>query len=74
MALSNPPAKDRQLMPPAARNLFEKRFLDLQKLFIDLTLEELRQTPANNSVSRVMARRAIIGRGCHPLEEKDENF
>jgi hypothetical protein len=22
-------------MPPAARNLFEKRFLDLQKLFIN---------------------------------------
>jgi hypothetical protein len=26
-------------MPPAARNLFEKRFLDLQKLFISALLE-----------------------------------
>jgi len=26
------------LLPPAARNLFEKRFLDLQKLFINKKL------------------------------------
>ncbi len=30
-------------MPPAAKNLFEKRFLDFQKLLISLTLGQILQ-------------------------------
>ena len=43
----NPTKIHRQLLPPAAKNLFEKRFLDIQKLFI----KTLTPQPEFNTIS-----------------------